>query len=541
MDVASFGGPTAVISLINQHLPSDIRAFDVVRVTRQFNSKNFCSGRRYGYLLPTWVLASRATTRPVAKFPSVPESIKKDYFACRFMTSKHSSLADPATFPQLLTHALASDPFCNGTSASKAAREIREARAIANKADSLSSNLLPATTLVMGRKPPDQGLAVAVAAASVLQQLPPPDDYQTGASAVRAAAELRRVREDKNHPVSEGDFRLSGEAFSRLQGLLGCYKGTKAFHNFTPRLSAGDATTVRYIMDVTSTPPFLIKGCEYVHITIVGQSFMLNQIRHMVGLVVDVMRGAAPEHIMQWAFSAGHLKLPLAPAEGLYLDQCFFEAYDKRYGSDGEHRPITSLAPTPAALCKSFKEESIWPHMAQATAGEGVVSSRSCSDCTSSGGTSAREKNSKRGGPFHDFIKGLDDEPIVYRLRYRGDILKVLEVAEKRHALGVKRGREGEEVGEGEASLFVRLQPALDSVIHDGGALSKVAKEKKEWMRKLKEAKGANKSAEGSGVKSSSSSSGGVQTWTPKRGGGGGGGETWNQSKNWRRGGGGRR
>lgn len=121
MPVESFGGEEAVVALINTHLPGDIRAFGVLRVTRQFNSKNFCSGRRYGYLLPSWVLSARGQTRPVAKLASVPEAMKKDYLACRFLGPKGSG-GDP-TCGGLSSEAIAADPFCNGGSAARAAAE----------------------------------------------------------------------------------------------------------------------------------------------------------------------------------------------------------------------------------------------------------------------------------------------------------------------------------------------------------------------------------------------------------------------------------
>ena len=44
----------------NAALAPDVRVLDIVRVTKQFNSKNLCSGRRYGYVLPTFVLARSA-------------------------------------------------------------------------------------------------------------------------------------------------------------------------------------------------------------------------------------------------------------------------------------------------------------------------------------------------------------------------------------------------------------------------------------------------------------------------------------------------
>ena len=48
----------ALVKRINDELPSDIRVFDAVRVTKSFNCKQSCDRRRYAYLLPSVLLAS---------------------------------------------------------------------------------------------------------------------------------------------------------------------------------------------------------------------------------------------------------------------------------------------------------------------------------------------------------------------------------------------------------------------------------------------------------------------------------------------------
>lgn len=49
----------------------------------------------------------------------------------------------------------------------------------------------------------------------------------------------------------------------------------------------------RYIISFTASDPFIKDGLEYVLLKIKGQSFMLHQIRKMIGLVVAFMRGYA--------------------------------------------------------------------------------------------------------------------------------------------------------------------------------------------------------------------------------------------------------
>ena len=51
-------------ALINTHLPPHIRVIVAKRVTKSFDARHACSGRRYEYLLPTYALAPyHKTTR----------------------------------------------------------------------------------------------------------------------------------------------------------------------------------------------------------------------------------------------------------------------------------------------------------------------------------------------------------------------------------------------------------------------------------------------------------------------------------------------
>ena len=42
----------------------------------------------------------------------------------------------------------------------------------------------------------------------------------------------------------------------------------------------------RYILSMTCTDPYMQEGLELIKITVIGQSFVLHQIRKMIGLTV---------------------------------------------------------------------------------------------------------------------------------------------------------------------------------------------------------------------------------------------------------------
>ncbi len=214
---------------------------------------------------------------------------------------------------------------------------------------------------------------------------------------------------------------------------------------------------MRYVTDVAASEPFFIgDDDEYVHLTIVGQSFLLNQIRHMVGLAADVAAGAAPPQMSQWVFSPGEIKLPLAPAEGLYLDKCFFTAYDARFASGvggmaGAHNTLTDLSPAATAATEDFRQTVIWKHMAQAVA-----------------------------APFSAYLRDLTTNPVRYSLKFSAAAVRAV-----RGEGGNAAGKRTRDAAFAEPARALLETDAARAVIFDGGAVSKVAREKKEWKFKL--------------------------------------------------------
>ncbi len=75
----------------------------------------------------------------------------------------------------------------------------------------------------------------------------------------------------------------------------------------------------------------LLQGQQWVRIVIIGQSFMLHQIRKMVGMAVAIMRGDAPTNCIQIALQPKRgVPTPMAPDIGLFLDECYYDAYNNR-------------------------------------------------------------------------------------------------------------------------------------------------------------------------------------------------------------------
>lgn len=57
------------VTLINAHLPPQIRVMAVKRVTKSFDSRHMCNARMYEYLLPTYTFAPYHLTKPEFRIP----------------------------------------------------------------------------------------------------------------------------------------------------------------------------------------------------------------------------------------------------------------------------------------------------------------------------------------------------------------------------------------------------------------------------------------------------------------------------------------
>ncbi|XP_032166161.1 tRNA pseudouridine synthase A isoform X2 [Mustela erminea] len=163
----------------------------------------------------------------------------------------------------------------------------------------------------------------------------------------------------KDHDVQDESYRLSAETLLRVNRLLACYKGTHNFHNFTSQKGPREASARRYVLDMFCEEPFVRDSMEFAVIKVKGQSFMTHQIRKMVGLVVAIVKGYAPESVLERSWGEAKVDVPKAPGLGLVLERVHFEKYNQRFGNDGLHEPLDWSQEE--AGVTAFKEQHIYP------------------------------------------------------------------------------------------------------------------------------------------------------------------------------------
>ncbi|XP_063820736.1 pseudouridylate synthase 1 homolog [Pseudophryne corroboree] len=167
----------------------------------------------------------------------------------------------------------------------------------------------------------------------------------------------------KDRETQDESFRLSQETLDRVNELLALYKGTHNFHNFTSQKGPRDPSAKRYIMEMHCEKPFQQGSLELAVIKVKGQSFMMHQIRKMIGLVIAVVKGYAPPSIMEHSWGEKKVDIPKTPGLGLVLERVHFEKYNQRFGNDGLHESLDWAEEE--EKIEDFKRTHIYPTIIQ--------------------------------------------------------------------------------------------------------------------------------------------------------------------------------
>lgn len=181
-----------------------------------------------------------------------------------------------------------------------------------------------------------------------------------------AVSEEEETEEKTPNSVSEEEvasiaaYRIDEKSMELLRQFMSEYKGTHSFHNFTLGMSHGEASARRTIYSLTVSDPFVEQGMEWVRIKLHGQSFMLHQIRKMVGLAVMSHRlHLNPRLIVPHCLGPVRVNVPRAPALGLLLDQPLFGAYNKFHS---ENYPIIDFSEFESER-EALKQSHIFPRI----------------------------------------------------------------------------------------------------------------------------------------------------------------------------------
>jgi len=368
---------TDIVEKINSHLSKQIRVWGIERTIGSFSCYQACDSRWYEYLLPThsllpphpssflgkklvelaqeaddlegyhsrqeevkdfWTNAEDKHIHPILK--SLDEETRKRMHDALFESTDESSSFEDE--PQ--------------DDAAKAKNGDGVPNHEATEADSTSSALPAADASEIPAK--DATSKISRLSSKALDS--ETEQFRDAAKKLKAA-----------YIVARKEYRVSSARLARLEEALNEYVGTHNFHNFTVRKTAKDPSCKRHIKSFQLNTSTIIKnGTEWVSLKVHGQSFMMHQIRKMVGLAALVVRCGCPISRIRETCTEAVVSIPKAPSLGLLLERPVFDSYNTNQAAKHEREPIDFDKYEKEML--EFKDREIYSRMFKVEEVDGV-------------------------------------------------------------------------------------------------------------------------------------------------------------------------
>ncbi|GAP87690.1 putative tRNA pseudouridine38-40 synthase [Rosellinia necatrix] len=344
-----------VVQKINDNLPPQIRVWGIQRTNNAFSCYASCDSRWYEYLMPSYCLLPPHPESFLGR--KVSHSVKdkgfEDEYAQRLGEVKdywdevdakyvqpildrlepeireavkqriHSPDRDMEEIPPLKPEAVESGDKINSDATDEAVAEKED------PADVTANGTLT-TCAKMADTPKADGTEPAT------EPTLPTEAVEPGSGEQQKAKQLspieQAVKEIKaTYIAAKRRYRVTPDRLDQLQESLDKYVGTKNYHNYTIQKAHGDPSSKRTIKSfVVNREPIQINDTQWLSLKVHGQSFMMHQIRKMVGMAVLVARCGTPWSRFEESYSAVRISIPKAPSLGLLLERPVFETYNRR-------------------------------------------------------------------------------------------------------------------------------------------------------------------------------------------------------------------
>lgn len=289
-----------VVDKINEALPEQIRVWGMQRTNNSFNCYQYCDSRFYEYLLPTYCLLP---PHPQSFLGRKLGEMTKEFGAEEEVGAKMADVKDFWAEVEEKDIKPILDALDEETRTAVLDRAHSEEKAEEKEKEKSEEDREEAEK------------------AKHRKGMTPVDLALRDIKAAYVAAKKR--------------YRISPTRLAMLQEVLDAYMGTRNFHNYTVQKTFGDPSAKRHIKSfIANTTPILIGNTEWISLKVHGQSFMMHQIRKMVGLASLLVRcGTNIERVAQ-SYSAKKMAIPKAPGLGLLLEKPVFENYNRRATED---------------------------------------------------------------------------------------------------------------------------------------------------------------------------------------------------------------
>ncbi|KAI1367030.1 pseudouridine synthase [Xylaria arbuscula] len=355
-----------IVQKINENLPPQIRVWGIQRTNNAFSCYASCDSRWYEYLMPSYCLLPPHPESFLGRkvLQSIKENGLENEYAERMGDAKDYWDEVDKTYVQPILEKL--DPNIREVVKQRIHSPDRDVgQATTSKEDTTKES-----TEKDGNTPVETNISQVEPTAAPDTDTPMLDSETTTEEAGPQANEQPKVKEpspvDKAlkeikaaYIAAKRRYRVTPDRLEQLQKSLDHYIGTKNYHNYTILKQHRDPSSKRTIRSfVVNREPIQINDTQWLSLKVHGQSFMMHQIRKMVGMAVLAVRCATPWSRFEESYSASRISIPKAPSLGLLLERPVFDTYNKR-ATESLNLEAVSFSNHETEI-QAFKEEHIY-------------------------------------------------------------------------------------------------------------------------------------------------------------------------------------
>ncbi|KAJ1335342.1 tRNA pseudouridine38-40 synthase [Microdochium nivale] len=364
-----------IVAKINEHLPPQIRIWGITRTNNAFSSYQSCDSRWYEYLMPSYCLLPphmhSFLGKKVAQFAKENgyeaelakrledvkgfwEEVEKNDIQ-PILDSLDDSVRE-AVVAKL--HAAREGIAGEDGAEGKLGKEQQPAE--------VTEETKPADEITTATTAPAlEGTEMATATETAAVEESATDGADADADVDKEVAKpinpidaaLKRI--NSAYIAAKRRYRVTPERLAQLQAALDSYVGTRNYHNYTVQKSHTDPSAKRLIKSFQlNTTPVQINDTQWLSLKVHGQSFMMHQIRKMVGMAVLVTRCGTPRARIDESYGPARISIPKAPGLGLLLERPVFDSYNGRAKDTYNLEPL-DFAKYETEIQK-FKQEQIY-------------------------------------------------------------------------------------------------------------------------------------------------------------------------------------
>lgn len=259
---------------LRPHLPKQIHVLRACRVAASFDSKESASSRTYEYIIPSFAFKHLSTYPPGLHDAMLSLVMKnKETFEAEmveFLAQKQAQMDAERQAAQTTTDIAGMDDG--------AGDDVQKAAEVADAHSKQKNNKKRSRDNKQQNQQDDEE---------------EDEEEEGGDKALNAPKGFEKALTEglQQIPAEVLNHRLSAAELANIQHCLSYYVGTRHYWNFTARIGAHEQQGLRNIRSFVPVGTFVINNVEFIHMVVHGDSFLLNQIRKMVGFVIGVVRG----------------------------------------------------------------------------------------------------------------------------------------------------------------------------------------------------------------------------------------------------------